>query len=259
MKKYKKINEGILAEYDSKFADNAEFWTSHWGNSSVKTSIEKARKSIGGYKFILKYIDFDDKILEAGCGKGQVVAGFDQLNYDITGVDFAKKIINEIKEYDSKLKVHYGDLRKLKFEDNYFTTYLSFGVIEHFNKKKDVSDIINEAKRVTSNQLFFSVPYYSPKLKEIVDELKESKEKTDNFFQYYFDINQLENFFNNYNLKIKSVEYYATYIGLKRHSKIFKALNNIYIFRLFLSRMKHILNYIFGKKYAHMIGVWVTK
>ena len=36
-------------------------------------------------------------------------------------------------------------------------------------------------KRVTSNQLFFSVPYYSPKLKEIVDELKESKEKTDNF------------------------------------------------------------------------------
>ena len=96
MKKYKKINEGILAEYDSKFADNAEFWTSHWGNSSVKTSIEKARKSKAKIAIVMPW-----HISERGGG-----AGFDQLNYDITGVDFAKKIINEIKEYDSKLKVH---------------------------------------------------------------------------------------------------------------------------------------------------------
>ena len=41
MKLYTKINDGKLAEFDSGNADNAEFWSKHWGKNSVENSLKK--------------------------------------------------------------------------------------------------------------------------------------------------------------------------------------------------------------------------
>ena len=68
--------------------------------------------------------------------RGQIVCGLQAKNYDIEGVDFSKDIIDQIMIEDPSLKVSHGDLRSLKYIDNYFSIYLSLGVIEHFNKKR---------------------------------------------------------------------------------------------------------------------------
>ena len=52
--------------------------------------------------------------MEAGCGKGQIVAALQAKNQNVTGVDFAEDIINEIKIVEPELNVYCGDLRDLK-------------------------------------------------------------------------------------------------------------------------------------------------
>ncbi|MTE26538.1 class I SAM-dependent methyltransferase [Winogradskyella ouciana] len=257
MKSYKKINTGKLAEYDSNNADNAEFWSQHWSKQSVKLALKKAEKGyLGGTKYILKHIKPKDKVLEAGCGKGQIVAALDHRGIDIVGLDFSEDIIEEIKEYRPDLKVQTGDIRNLPFKDNEFSVYLSFGVIEHFNNPIEVTKIINEAKRVTSSLIYISVPYFSPALKQKVRSLNKTNSASDKFYQYYFDKQEIENLLYMHGLKVNAISYYATYIGLKRYNKVFKNLFKLYVFRALVMRTRSLINLIFGKKYAHMIGLW---
>ncbi len=261
MKLYKQLNKGKLAEYDVQNADNAEFWSKHWGENSVQTSLKKAEKGyLGGSNYLLKSVKKNDKILEAGCGKGQIVAALDYLGYNIVGLDFSEDIIQEINEYRPDLKAQAGDIRSLSFKDNEFSVYLSFGVIEHFDNPKDVEIIMNEAKRVTSRLIYFSVPYFSPAIKRKVSTLKSADSvSSDKFYQYYFDKDEIEKLLLEHGLKIHKVSYYATYVGLKRHSKVFNSLNKFYPLRFIFSRTKNMLNSFFGKKYAHMIGLWTYK
>ena len=61
MKLYTKINDGKLAEFDSGNADNAEFWSKHWGKNSVENSLKKSEKGyLGGSKYLLKFIKKND-------------------------------------------------------------------------------------------------------------------------------------------------------------------------------------------------------
>lgn len=261
MKLYTRISDGKLAEYENKNADNAEFWSQHWGKNSVETSLKKAEKGyLGGSKYLLKSIKKTDRVLEAGCGKGQIVAALDYLGIDVVGLDFSEDIIQEINEYRPDLKAEAGDIRDLRFKDNEFSVYLSFGVIEHFDNPKDVEIILNEAKRVTSRLIYFSVPYFSTGLKKKANSLKKADTtKTDEFYQYYFDKKEIEKLLLSHGLKIHKISYYATYVGLKRHNAFFSFLNKFYVFRAIFVRSKGALDAIFGKKYAHMIGLWTYK
>ncbi len=260
MKSYKIISDGKIAEYDANIANNATFWSSHWGSSAVKEVLKKSRNgNIGAMKFLTNSIRKSDKILEAGCGKGQLVCGLKAKGYDIEGIDFAKDIIDQIIFEDPSLNVSHGDLRSLHFRDNYFSIYLSLGVIEHFNKKEDLDKIISEAKRVTSRLLFFSVPYLSDSIKKSLKNLNKYQKGQGEFYQYYFDHNEIDSLLLKYGLKMIKVDYYATYIGLRRYSYIFGILEKFYVFRFILFRMKRLLDIFFGKKYAHMIGLWVKK
>ena len=260
MKSYKIIRDGKIAEYDKNIADNASFWSSHWGSNAVKDVLKKSRSGyIGGMNFLTSEIRKSDKILEAGCGKGQIVCGLQAKNYDIEGVDFSKDIIDQIMIEDPSLKVSHGDLRSLKYIDNYFSIYLSLGVIEHFNKKEDLDKLISEAKRVTSRLLFFGVPYLSNIVKKNLVKLNRYQNGQGEFYQYYFDYNEIESLLLQYGLKVVKVDYYATYIGLKRYNYIFSFLEKFYVFRFVFFRIRRLLDILFGRKYAHMIGLWVKK
>lgn len=261
MKLYTRISEGKLAEYDVKNADNAEFWSSHWGKNSVETSLKKAEKGyLGGSKYLMNSIRKDDRVLEAGCGKGQIVAAMDHLGIDIVGLDFSEDIIEEIKDYRPDLKVQGGDIRDLEFDDHEFTVYLSFGVIEHFDDPKEVKLIMDEAKRVTSRLIYFSVPYFSPAIKRTANSLKSAEGVSqDKFYQYYFDRNEIEKLLLEHGLKIEKTSYYATYVGLKRYNKLFNFLNKFYPCRFVFLRLRSTMDRLYGKKYAHMMGLWTSK
>ena len=260
MKSYKKIKEGILAEFDFSRGDNEDFWASHWGNSVVEQAHKKSEKGyLGSQKFILNTINNNDNVLEAGCGKGQVVSALDSLNINVVGVDFAKDIVQEINSYNPKLNVSVANLMDLPFKNNEFSIYLSFGVLEHFSNTKDVNKILSEAKRVTSRLIFIGVPHFSPAMKRKFKSLNQRTDSSDDFYQYYFDRHEIKNLLLDNGLEIKKIDYYSTYVGLKRHNKFFSFLYGNYFMRFFFIRIRGLLDLFFGKHYSHMIGLWVSQ
>jgi ubiquinone/menaquinone biosynthesis C-methylase UbiE len=259
MKLYQIIKQNHkIAEYDEKRADNASFWDDQWMSSSIKNSLEKAQKGyMGGMDFLLAELNKSEKILEAGCGKGQIVQVLDYRGFNIEGIDFAKNTIQKINEISPSLKVKVGDIMDIPYDDDYFDVYLSFGVIEHFTNQDALDKIFSELKRVTKKKVLITVPYLSPALSRFLLEKDLSPETSNyDFYQYYFSKTEISQLLQSYGLKTYKIEYYATYIGLKRYNKFFQILLKFKAFKFFLFKNRSLLDKIFGHRYGHMMACW---
>ena len=210
--------------------------------------------------FLKKRLPRNDLILEAGCGTGHLVLALQSLNYNIVGVDNIPETLETAKQFSEKLNLVCGDLAHLSmFKDKEFNTYLSIGVLEHYEDKRVVEAIINEAKRVTKDVIFISLPYLSPNLYKRYASDRLNKDLVNQYFyQYYFTKTGFTKLLH-YDLSLQPFEYvyYATDVGLKRNNRYFKFFfDHFKIFRFFVKKCRRILNYLFGKKYGHMIGAW---
>ena len=165
-----------------------EFWNKHWDTKDFKEIIERGKNNRFVLRTLRKYLPHEKgKILEGGCGRGQLVYCMHVHGYDSIGVDFAKKTIERIKEAFPELDLRVGDVRDLKFRDNYFSGYWSLGVIEHF--WNGYYDILKEMRRVLKKggYMFLTVPYMSPlrRLKAKLGLYKEFRgEEKENFYQF---------------------------------------------------------------------------
>jgi hypothetical protein len=120
-----------------------------------------------------------------------------------------------------------------------------------------VEKIISEAKRVTKDRVFVSVPHLSKSiLKRYNQKGLDLNISNKSFYQYYFDDNEFRILLVANGLKPYKRVYYSTYIGLKRNHKVFKYLVRFKIFRFFASKFNASLNRIYGEKYGHMIAYW---
>ncbi|MDO8658900.1 MAG: methyltransferase domain-containing protein [Candidatus Levybacteria bacterium] len=99
-----------------------------------------------------------DKILDAGCGTGLILR---RLPEGTIGIDINPRNIKKAKIHAPKAKVLLGDIEKLPFPDESFTTIISTEVIEH---QPDPKPTINELKRVLKKGgvIIGSVPGISP-------------------------------------------------------------------------------------------------
>ena len=194
MKKYfdKKNNRLVVI---SQLA-SSQYWDNLWSLKNLSEAIRKEGENklviYHTKKFIApgKY----KKILEGGCGKGQLVYSLNNLGYDVYGVDFAKKTINKIKEIFPELKVSYGDITHLNFPDNFFDGYWSRGVIEHFYNGYDMAT--KEMTRIIKpgGYLFLTFPVFSPlrKMMALLRQYPDFNEKNinkENFYQFILDSN----------------------------------------------------------------------
>lgn len=254
MKSYKIINSDLLAEYDSSRGDKSEFWDQHWQENNIKSTVNKASTGyLGALYFLGNLFPKKSKILEAGCGNGNVVIALNKRGYDIIGVDNAKETVKIVNDIFPGQRLVEGDLFSLPFEDNFFDHYISLGVIEHYEDEEKRKKIIREAKRITKKSLFISVPYYSKRLKQ---KNLESDIKNKDFYQYYFTQKSFVSMLETYNLQPLDIIYYSTYIGLRRHSKVFRKIyESNKIIRFIVSRNPVLTDKFFGKAYGHMIGV----
>jgi|SRR3989344_5257028 len=104
-------------------------------------------------KQLLKSLDAPQNILDTGCGIGLNSFLAAQKGFKVTGVDNNKEkiIIAERMLSSAKypnVRFVYGDITKMEFKDESFTSIICFEVLEHIdNDKKALNEISRVLKR----------------------------------------------------------------------------------------------------------------
>jgi len=92
------------------------------------------------------------RVLEAGCGTGDVCFNLERSGSECVGVDLARNAISKAKEKarskDSNSEFLVADVTWLPIKDSCFTGLVSLGVVEHFRECRDVYRAFREAARV---------------------------------------------------------------------------------------------------------------
>jgi len=139
-----------------------DFWNAQWKKENLKKTVGSG-KTYHFIKSIMKrYVQNGSRVLEGGCGTGQVVFAMQTWGYDTYGVDFAEDTIHTVQELFPNLQLSVQDVRNLDFTNEFFDAYWSLGVIEHF--WNGYEKITEEAFRVLKpgGYLFLTFPYMSP-------------------------------------------------------------------------------------------------
>lgn len=195
---------------------DADFWDAQWENRLSPRAYDKALKGdLGPFSFLLKHIPADGKILEAGCGLAKTTVALRARGYDCEGVDFAPDTIRSVRELFPDLPVRQGDCLALNVPDDYYSAYLSFGVIEH--REEGPEPFLVEAHRVLrpGGIAFFSVPHCHilRRLKGLLCLYPPVSQRE--FYQYAFCPRELKGLLKSHGFRTIAVKGYASWKGLK--------------------------------------------
>lgn len=114
---------------------------------------ETCAKAIEMYHKLLNAVGaFDGRLLELGCGRGNIALNFAKLGWHATGVDFSSAAIAWANEFaiHENLEAEFlvGDLaEKWPFEDETFDAVLDANCL-HFFHGEDRAHFLSEARRV---------------------------------------------------------------------------------------------------------------
>src|SRR5205085_2301537 len=84
------------------------------------------------------------RVLDVGCGVGQVVARLTQAGYEAYGVDVSEPNIARASQFSARCQLYDGT--RLPFPDNYFASVGALNVLEHVEQPEA---FITELVRVT--------------------------------------------------------------------------------------------------------------
>lgn len=221
-----------------------QVWNSIWSDRTVEQEI-KMGDFYSGRQFILKYLPRWGVSIEAGCGLGRYVFYLSDLDLNIIGTEISEIALNKCRDWAAKngysgKNFRYGDVRNLPFPDNYFSGYISLGVIEHF--KEGPQKALKEAYRVlrpggmaiisTPNKYSLEFLFYELKksmkspVKYMLSLLKlyQFKNLKEEFFQYEFSVNELAQYIKHSGFRIiekATIDMkYPIYELFKLHSKL---------------------------------------
>ena len=140
----------------------AAFWDNHWKCDNLRARIVRCQTDGQSVPAFKKWLPSGSRILEGGCGRGQLVHAFKYQGYLSFGLDFAKETVFRVKKAVPELDLITGDVFAVPLKDNFIDGYVSKGVIEHFWHGYD--QIFSEMSRVIKENgfLFIAFPYMSP-------------------------------------------------------------------------------------------------
>jgi SAM-dependent methyltransferase len=173
-----------------------QFWDEQWQllAASMFKNPPRNREVV---KITRRYLPLGARLLEGGCGLGQIVYALDKAGYSTHGLDFAPKVIESIAAHWPHLEVGCGDVRKLPSNDSSYDGYWSIGVIEHFIE--GYNDIAQEMKRVlrSGGYLFLSFPSFNAFRKHRAMRgrypvLDMGRENIADFYQYALDPDEVQ-------------------------------------------------------------------
>jgi ubiquinone/menaquinone biosynthesis C-methylase UbiE len=148
-------------QQNDRYDSTRNAWENIWDGASMEVELEavqsaRAQETIQAY---LPYLSKDDIHIEAGSGLSAVVITLRQMGYTAHGLDYAVNALVESQRYDASLPLVAGDIHHLPYPDNTFGSYLSFGVLEHF--EHGMQPALKEAYRILKpgGILVLTIPY----------------------------------------------------------------------------------------------------
>jgi SAM-dependent methyltransferase len=133
------------------------------------------------YAETLQPAQLGDRVLDVGCGVGQVVTRLDEAGFEAHGVDVSQPNIERAKKVCPRCQLYDG--RKLPFADNYFASAGALNVLEHVDEPEAfVRDVVRVVapggKVVLSSPNFFRVfgfRDYHPRMRGVGNKLRNWK------------------------------------------------------------------------------------
>lgn len=133
--------------------------------------------------FYAKYTDTlmtgrkGERILDVGCGAGQVVGKLTEAGYEAHGVDVSEPNIDRARKFSDRCQLYDG--RRLPFDDGHFASVGALNVLEHVEEpeafiKELVRVTVPEGRLVISSPNFFRVfgfRDYHPKMRGLGNKL----------------------------------------------------------------------------------------
>lgn len=190
------VEKGRLVYYKRK-AD-ADYWDKHWGKRiKPEFYVGALEGELGRFENLFtKYLQADERILEAGCGLAYWVLALWKRGYHIEGVDWAKETIEKVHRIFPDLPIRTGDVCALNVEDGFYGAYISLGVIEH--RAEGPEPFLAEAFRVLKpgGIALFSVPWFNPlrRLKAWAGFFSVNDIRGLEFYQYAFRASEMKNY-----------------------------------------------------------------
>jgi SAM-dependent methyltransferase len=105
-----------------------------------------------------RYLPGEGRLLEAGCGRGDVAADLVRPGREVVGIDLTRRALAAAHERHPKLSLAVASVGAMPFGDRSFDALVSFGVIEHL--ETGPVDMLREHARVLADDglLFLTVP-----------------------------------------------------------------------------------------------------
>ena len=144
------------------------------------------------------------KILEVGFGSADQYAimkeFFIENSIEYTGVDYTEKFVQNAMRKYPEAGWQKGDVRKLKFPDEFFDVVIIFHVLEHQKGYKDVKKAIGELCRVSRRRVmivWFRRPTFSHETKGGLGK--------DGFYYYKYNISDIWKAVESTNFKVAQI------------------------------------------------------
>ena len=182
-----------------------DFWAEHWhsyGHLNMSSEMSGRGLSVA----VQRYLPRKGKVIEAGCGVGQVVFSLRARGYDIEGVEWSQETVDWMLRGTPDAPVRAGDVTKLDVPDGYYQGYLSLGVVEHREEGPD--PFLAEAVRVLADDgvALISVPCFNPlrRLKAALGAYRSKRDDPEDvpFYQYAFAPSEFKKLLANQGLEV---------------------------------------------------------
>jgi ubiquinone/menaquinone biosynthesis C-methylase UbiE len=238
---------------------DGEMWDGIWENTDKNEYWSEALEGnlLPEYKeLFLKYFQPNQKILEAGCGVGQVVLAMRKHGFDCHGLDFAEAIIKILNKKFPDIPFDQGDIRELPYEDKSFDGYISLGVIEHFLSGQKL--MLAEAARIIKpgGHIILSVPALNEFRKSKIKNNKYNVVPSKPFFESCISHEELKSLLLEVGFDPIDYKYLNPVMPFVQETQINKLYQYIEDTRYLRSIVDRVLNFILPTNhFGHMIMV----
>jgi SAM-dependent methyltransferase len=162
--------------------------------------------------YLDKYLTPKSRILEAGCGFGGWCEWLARRGHDPIGLEYHEDIVAMSHDFNPEAKVELGDVKTVNYPNESFDSYISLGVIEHF--EDGPQEALSEAYRVLKPGAiaFITTPYLNPirrlfshPVRSAYLKLTDLRGRRSNFWEYRFTADELSSFVSKAGLNVVEV------------------------------------------------------